>query len=119
MLRKRRTDELTVRDAGRLGGLSTLARHGITHYREAGRRGQAKLAAKCSSADRSRWGALGGRPRKVRYQALGEEGNSTNGGMGSPPDTILSPPPIIPLFQVRASPEDNADIQDPAGAHAA
>ena len=74
MRRKQQYPELTVSEAGRLGGLSTLARHGIAHYQKAGRKGQAKLANKCTSAQRRYWGALGGRPKRVRFTNLGENG---------------------------------------------
>lgn len=67
------TGELTVREIGRLGGLTTLARHGIDHYREAGRKGQAKLATRFGKGQRSRWGAMGGRPKKLRLPNAGEE----------------------------------------------
>jgi hypothetical protein len=74
MSKKRQCPELTVREAGRLGGLRTLARHGIAHYQKVGRKGQAKLAAKCTSAQRRSWGALGGRPKRVTFTDLGENG---------------------------------------------
>lgn len=66
--------ELTVREAGRLGGLSTLTRHGLDHYRRAGRKGQAKLNARFGKAQRALWGAMGGRPKKPRLADMGEEG---------------------------------------------
>ena len=66
--------EITVREAGRRGGLITLSRYGVTHFREAGRKGQVSLAAKTSSDQRQQWGRLGGRPRKHRRQSMGEEG---------------------------------------------
>ena len=74
MSKKQQCAELTVSEAGRLGGLSTLARHGIAHYQKVGRKGQAKLATKCTSDQRRSWGALGGRPKRVRFRDLGENG---------------------------------------------
>jgi len=71
--RKRHAGSLTVRDAGRLGGLTTLARHGLDHYREAGRKGQAKLAIRFGRAQRRRWGAMGGRPRRIALAHAGEK----------------------------------------------
>ena len=68
--------KLSVKDAGRLGGLTTLARHGLDHYREAGRKGQAKLAARFGKAQRRRWGSMGGRPRKRRLNHMGEKGQA-------------------------------------------
>jgi len=70
------TGELTVREAGRIGGLTTLARHGLAHYREAGRKGQAELAKRCGPVQRRRWGAMGGRPKRVRLPDVGEERQS-------------------------------------------
>ncbi len=61
-----KTGELTCREAGHIGGLTTLERYGLAHYRKAGRKGQAKLAGWCNSAQRSSWGSLGGRPKKKR-----------------------------------------------------
>jgi len=68
------TRELTVREAGRLGGLSTLTRYGVDHYRKAGRKGQAKLNAQFGKAQRALWGSLGGRPKKPRLAGMGEKG---------------------------------------------
>lgn len=69
---KRKAGDLTVRDAGRLGGLTTLARHGVDHYRTAGRKGQAKLSMRFGKANRRAWGAMGGRPRKIILDGAGE-----------------------------------------------
>lgn len=68
--------ELTVKEAGRLGGLTTLARHGLDHYREAGRKGQAKLDARFGKAQRSCWGAMGGRPKRHKSADMGEKRQS-------------------------------------------
>jgi hypothetical protein len=68
------TRGLTLREAGRLGGLSTLTRHGLDHYRKAGRKGQAKLNARFGKAQRALWGSLGGRPKKPRSAGMGEKG---------------------------------------------
>jgi len=68
------TFELTVREAGRLGGLSTLTRYGVDHYRRAGRKGQAKLNAQFGKSQRALWGSLGGRPRKPKLTDVGEKG---------------------------------------------
>ena len=70
---KDQTGRLTVGEAGRLGGLSTLARHGVDHYRKAGRKGQARFNAQFSKAQRSLWGATGGRPRRLRLGDMGEK----------------------------------------------
>jgi len=62
----------SVRDAGRLGGLTTLLRHGRQHFSAAGRHGQETLQSRYTSQDRRRWGALGGRPRKIQ-RPIGEK----------------------------------------------
>ena len=72
MHRNAQTGKLTVKEAGRLGGLTTLARHGLAHYREAGRKGQAKFSAQFEKAQRRRWGLTGGRPKRHGLP-LGEE----------------------------------------------
>ena len=53
--------------AGRLGGLSTKSRHGIEHFKMAGRKGQAAFAKKYTTDDRRRWGERGGRPARIRH----------------------------------------------------
>jgi hypothetical protein len=84
--------ELTCREAGRLGGLSTLARRGNVHFRLIGVRGQKVFASRYTLADRSRWGRMGGRPLK-RGISLGKRANTMrNGGMGSPLGSLLSSP---------------------------
>lgn len=62
---------LTVQEAGRLGGRTTLERHGVEHYREAGKKGQAKLVERFDLTQRSVWGSMGGRPRKKRFNSHG------------------------------------------------
>jgi hypothetical protein len=84
--------ELTCREAGRLGGLSTLARRGRAHFSLIGARGQEVFATRYTLADRSRWGKMGGRPAKGRI-GLGKRANTMrNGGMGSPLGSLLSSP---------------------------
>ena len=67
---------ITVSEAGRLGGLETLRRHGRQHFVAAGRHGQKAIAQHYTTEDRQRWGSLGGRPRRVRLADMGEEGQS-------------------------------------------
>jgi len=59
--------DIGVRQAGKLGGLSTRSRHGTDHFKAAGRKGQAVFASRYTTDDRRRWGALGGRPARIRY----------------------------------------------------
>jgi hypothetical protein len=67
---------VTVSEAGRLGGLETLRRHGRQHFVAAGCRGQEVIAHCYTAEDRRRWGRLGGRPRKPRLADVGEKGQS-------------------------------------------
>lgn len=62
---------ITVSEAGRLGGLETLRRHGHHHFVRAGRLGQQVIARLYATEDRHRWGGMGGRPRKRRLVGLG------------------------------------------------
>lgn len=97
-------DCLSVAEAGQIGGRTTLARYGVMHYQKAGKMGQARLAAKYSSADRRRWGRRGGRPRKVTYQGQGGKGNFDDRRKGARPASSPSPPDIITLwFERKAS----------------
>ena len=70
--------EIGVRQAGKLGGLMTRARHGTDHFKAAGRKGQAVFASRYTMDDRRRWGALGGRPHRSRYP-----GHQYHGGDGA------------------------------------
>ena len=84
--------EFTTRQAGRLGGLTTLSRYGIAHYRKIGQKGQASFTAKFTSAERRRWGKLGGRPRKHHDPNMGEKRQKDGRGIGSPPGHPASSP---------------------------
>lgn len=65
---------ISVKDAGGKGGMTTLARYGSEYFRAIGRKGQASLARKATSEQRRAWGALGGRPRRLKPQHMGEKG---------------------------------------------
>ena len=67
------TDSISVRLAGHFGGIQTLRRRGRNHFVIAGKLGQEVFAQRYTSEDRSRWGRLGGRPRKST-KVLGEKG---------------------------------------------
>jgi hypothetical protein len=56
-------EELTVREAGRRGGLTLLNKRGIGHFIEIGRKGQQVLRERYPGMA-SIWGKKGGRPRK-------------------------------------------------------
>lgn len=63
--------ELTVRQAGRLGGLAVLKKHGRQFYVEIGKKGQQTTRARYLDMARE-WGKLGGRPRKPTIDEMGE-----------------------------------------------
>lgn len=64
--------EVTVAEAGRRGGRSTLKNQGVEFFREIGRKGGRKTAE--SYADfLKEWGSKGGRPRlSVLDESVGE-----------------------------------------------
>jgi general stress protein YciG len=67
-------ENLTVREAGKLGGLTLLLKHGKSHFTEIGRKGQMATRAKYPEMA-SAWGKLGGRPRKLNLNTnMGEPG---------------------------------------------
>lgn len=56
-------EELTVKEAGRRGGLALLNKMGISYFVEIGKKGQQALRARYPNMA-SAWGKKGGRPRK-------------------------------------------------------
>ena len=68
-LKEINSDSISIRLAGRLGGIKTAALHGRIHFVTAGKRGQQVFAQRYTSEDRSRWGKLGGRPKKSNKHA--------------------------------------------------
>jgi len=67
-------ETFTVREAGRLGGLTLLLKHGKSHFAEIGRKGQRTTRIKYPDMA-SVWGKLGGRPRKPSLNTdMGEPG---------------------------------------------
>jgi hypothetical protein len=67
--------ELTVRQAGRRGGLALLQKKGRPFFAQIGRKGQLELRQKYPGMA-SVWGKLGGRPKKPSLTSMGEESNS-------------------------------------------
>ena len=62
----------TVNEAGRKGGFSVLQNRGRSFYVDIGRKGQLALRLKYPNMA-SKWGKLGGRPRKPSLiQLVGE-----------------------------------------------
>lgn len=86
-------ETMSVKDAGAKGGKTTLARLGSEHFRTIGKKGQASLAGRVTAEQRHAWGTLGGWPKKLRLQNMGEKGNSDKGGMGSLPNSVSFTPP--------------------------
>jgi len=65
---------ITVREAGREGGLAVLSRRGRAFYSEIGKKGQAVMRHRYPDMA-ANWGRLGGRPRKLTLrQIVGENG---------------------------------------------
>lgn len=67
------SDNITVVEAGRRGGLSTARRHGVEHLRRIGIKGAQRQHQRHSAVDFQAWGRLGGRPRKLTLKELVEE----------------------------------------------
>ena len=57
--------EITVKEAGRRGGLSLLAKQSNKHFAEIGKKGQEALRKRYPKMA-SEWGKKGGRPRKEK-----------------------------------------------------
>jgi len=55
--------EMTIKEAGRKGGLALLSRRGKKHFAEIGKKGQ-EVIKKRYPGMASAWGKKGGRPRK-------------------------------------------------------
>jgi hypothetical protein len=72
--RQLQKEDFTVREAGRLGGLTVLLKHGKAHFIKIGRKGQKAMRAKYPGMA-SVWGKQGGRPRKFNLDInIGEQG---------------------------------------------
>jgi len=66
-------EEITVADAGRRGGRSTLEHHGAEFFREIGRKGGQRTAQLYAEL-LSEFGKKGGRPRRPALdKRMGEE----------------------------------------------
>jgi hypothetical protein len=55
--------EMTMKEAGRKGGLTLLNKRGTKHFAEIGKKGQ-EIMKKRYPGMASTWGKKGGRPRK-------------------------------------------------------
>lgn len=87
----------TVREAGRRGGLSTLAKHGIAHFRRAGVIG-GKTTAVRRRKKLKEWEVKGGSTRKApKARVATLDTQHTSAGNHSPikrPDTLPEPWPV-------------------------
>ena len=72
MVKEEDPDNISVRMAGHIGGAKTVALHGRDHFVNAGKRGQRVFRQRYTREDRSRWGKLGGRPKKSARTFPGE-----------------------------------------------
>jgi len=64
--------EMTVKEAGRRGGQSTLERRGIEFYREIGRKGGQRTTEMYRDL-LAEFGRRGGRPRRPSLEDMGEK----------------------------------------------
>jgi len=65
---------MTVAQAGRIGGLKLLQTRGRDHFAAIGRKGQ-KVMRQKHIGMATKWGALGGRPKKLALcEVVGEKG---------------------------------------------
>ena len=63
---------ISVSEAGRRGGLTVLRNQGKEFYVQIGIKGQQKMRARYPNMA-SKWGKLGGRPRKLSLSDIGGE----------------------------------------------
>ena len=72
---RKSSENISVTEAGRRGGCSTLERHGIEFYRKIGRLG-GKRTAELHAGLLGEFGRLGGRPRRPILIINSGEGHS-------------------------------------------
>ncbi|MFC1902419.1 stress-induced protein, KGG, repeat-containing protein [Chloroflexota bacterium] len=63
MQKEEKMGDISVKEAGRRGGLALLAKLGNKHFSEIGKKGQEEMKKRYPSMA-SEWGKKGGRPRK-------------------------------------------------------
>jgi len=74
---------ISVREAGRKGGLAVLRNRGREFYREIGRKGQQAMREKYPLSMAHEWGKRGGRPKKPKLSEMGGGKQIiTKGGVG-------------------------------------
>lgn len=67
---KDEANHITVMEAGRKGGITLLERRGREYFVALGKKGQAAMRKRHPGMAR-KWGCLGGRPRKQKFQDFG------------------------------------------------
>ena len=83
---------MTVVEAGKRGGLKLLETRGRNYFVVLGRKGQAVMRQKYPGMA-SRWGKLGGRPRKPTLDSIvGEKSKKITKEVADLPRLSLSPP---------------------------
>jgi hypothetical protein len=70
---------MSVREAGAMGGRKVLQRYGPQFYSQIGRLGQEAMRRKYPGMA-AEWGKLGGRPRRLNLNEMGQEGKPNKGG---------------------------------------
>jgi len=72
MIENQDSIKITVNEAGRKGGLKVLRERGRSYFVDIGRKGQLVTRSRYANMA-SRWGRLGGRPRKPKLSSsIGE-----------------------------------------------
>jgi len=74
LIRKQDRKQITVSEAGRLGGYSTLQNKGIKHFKKIGRKG-GKRTAQLHRDLLSEFGKMGGRPKRPSMKEAMKEEN--------------------------------------------
>jgi len=87
--------QVTVQEAGRIGGLRVLRSRGRVHFAAIGRKGQQAMRRKYPGMA-AEWGRKGGRPRKPTLgEIMGGRGKDTTKEVADPPALASLPQPII------------------------
>ena len=83
---------ISVREAGRRGGLAVLATHGREHFSKIGKQGQKVLRDRYPGMA-GVWGKKGGRPRKPNLEDMRDQGKTKKKEDADPPLSLDPPPP--------------------------
>ena len=63
---------ISVKEAGKIGGLNLLQKYGTAYFSNIGRKGQKAMRTKYPNMA-SEWGKKGGRPKKINLSQIVEE----------------------------------------------